>query len=132
MRFDFAGVERERAALEPARGKGDRLQVVILGEFLNEAMETGAILRTHVDELHAHAVTGATVADYSAGANFSTSDVEEKLDVGACGKRMGDEEERSAYAQLLDIGGVALSGALPGNQEAFGRAIPRMAAAFVF
>jgi hypothetical protein len=132
MRFDFAGVERERAALEPARGKGDRFQVVILGEFLNETMETGAILRTHVDELHAHAVTGATVADYSAGADFSTGDVEEKLDVGACGKRVRDEEERSAYAQLLDIGGVALSGALPGNQEALGRAIPRMAAAFVF
>ena len=132
MRFDFAGVERERAALEPARGKGDRFQVVILGEFLDEAMETGAILRTHVDELHAHAVTGATMADYSAGANFSTSDVEEKLDVGAGGKWVGDEEERSAYAQLLYIGGVALSGALPSHQQAFGRAIPRMAAAFVF
>jgi hypothetical protein len=132
MRFDFAGVERERAALEPARGNGDRFQVVILGEFLNETMKTGAILGTHVDELHAHAVTGATVADYAAGANFSTSDVEEKLDVGACGKRVRDEEECSAYAQLLDIGGVALSGALPGNQEALGRAIPRMAAAFVF
>jgi len=85
-----------------------------------------------VDELHAHAVTGATVADYAAGANFSTSDVEEKLDVGAGGERVRDEEERSAYAQLLDIGGVALSSALPGNQEALGRAIPRMAAAFVF
>jgi hypothetical protein len=85
-----------------------------------------------VDELHAHAVTWATVADYSAGANFSTSDVEEKLDVGAGGEWMGDEHERSAYAQLLDIGGVALSGALPGYQQAFGRAIPRMAAAFVF
>ena len=67
-----------------------------------------------------------------AGANFSTSDVEEKLDVGAGGKWVGDEDERSAYAQLLDIGGVALSGALPGYQEALGRAIPRMAAAFVF
>ena len=132
MRFDFAGVEWERAALEPARGKGDRFQVVILGEFLNEAMETGAILRTHVDELHAHAVTGATVADYAAGANFSTGDVEEKLDVGAGGKRVRDEEERSADAQLLDIRGVALSSALPSNQEALGRAIPRMAAAFVF
>src|SRR6267154_2592934 len=132
MRFDFAGVQRERAALEPTGRRRDRFQVVILGEFLDEAMETGAILRTHVDELHAHAVTGATVADYSAGANFSTSDVEEKFDVGAGGKRVRDEEERSAYAQLLDIGGVALSGALPSHQQAFGRAIPRMAAAFVF
>jgi hypothetical protein len=77
-------------------------------------------------------VTGATVADYAAGANFSTGDVEKKLDVGAGRKRMGDEEERSAYAQLLYIGGVALSGALPSHQQAFGRAIPRMAAAFVF
>jgi hypothetical protein len=77
-------------------------------------------------------VTGAAVAYHSAGANFSTSDVEEKLDVGAGGEWMGDEDERSAYAQLLDIGGVAFSGALPGNQEALGRAIPRMAAAFVF
>jgi len=132
MRFDFAGVEWERAALEPTRRHRDRFQVVILGEFLDEAMETGAILRTHVDELHAHAVTGATVTDYAAGANFSTSDVEEKLDVGAGGEWMGDEDERSAYAQLLNIGGVALSGALPGNQQALGRAIPRVAAAFVF
>jgi hypothetical protein len=132
MRFDFAGVERERAALKPTRRRRDCFQVVILGEFLNETMETCPILRTHVDELHAHAVTGATVADYAAGANFSTSDVEEKLNVGAGGEWMGDEHERSAYAQLLDIGGVALSGALPGNQEALGRAVPRMAAAFVF
>jgi hypothetical protein len=77
-------------------------------------------------------VTGAAVADYAAGANFSTGDVEEKLNVGAGGEWMGDEHERSAYAQLLDIGGVALSRALPGYQEALGRAIPRMAAAFVF
>jgi hypothetical protein len=132
MRFDFAGVERERAALEPARRHRNRFQAVILGKLLDEAVETGAILRTHVDELHAHAVTGATVADYSAGANFSTGDVEEKLDVGASGEWVGDEDERSAYAQLLNIGGVALSGALPGNQKALGRAIPRMAAAFVF
>ena len=105
---------------------------MILGEFLDETMETGAILRAHVDELHTHAVTRTAVADDAAGANFSTGDVEEKLDVGAGGEWMGDEEERSAYAQLLDIGGVALSRALPGYQEALGRAIPRMAAAFVF
>jgi len=85
-----------------------------------------------VDKLHAHAVTWAAVADDGAGANFATGDVEKQLDVGAGGKRMRDEEERSAYAQLLDVRDVALSGALPGNQEALGRAIPRMAAAFVF
>jgi hypothetical protein len=95
-------------------------------------METGAIFGAHVDELHTHAVTRAAVADHAAGANFSTGDVEEKLNVGAGGEWMGDEHERSAYAQLLDIGGVALSRALPGYQEALGRAIPRMAAAFVF
>jgi hypothetical protein len=72
------------------------------------------------------------MADYAAGANFSTGDVEEKLDVGAGGEWVGDEEESSAHAQLLYIGGVALSGALPSHQQSFGRAIPRMAAAFVF
>jgi len=132
MRFDFAGVQRERAALEPTRWRRDCFQAVILGEFLNETMEACAILGAHVHELHTHAVTRAAVADYAAGANFSTGDVEKKLDVGAGRKRMGDEEERSAYAQLLYIGGVALSGALPSHQQAFGRAIPRMAAAFVF
>jgi hypothetical protein len=95
-------------------------------------MEAGAIFGAHVDELHAHAVTRAAVADDAPGANFSTGDVEEKLDVGAGGKWVGDEEECSAYAQLLDIGGIALSGALPSHQQAFGRAIPRMAASFVF
>jgi len=132
MRFDFAGVQRERAALEPTRRHRDCFQAVILGELLDEAMEAGAIFGAHVDELHAHAVTRAAVADHAAGANFSTGDVEEKLDVGAGGKWVGDEEECSAYAQLLYIGGVALSGALPSHQQAFGRAIPRMAAAFVF
>jgi hypothetical protein len=105
---------------------------VILGELLDETMEACAIFGAHVDELHAHAVTLAAVADYAARANFSTGDVEEKLDVGAGGEWMGDEHERSAYTQLLDIGGVALSRALPGYQEALGRAVPRMAAAFVF
>ena len=83
-------------------------------------------------KLHAHAVTRAAVADDSAGADFSTGDIEKQLDVGAGGKRMGDEEERSAHAQLLDVGRVAFSGALPSHQQAFRRAIPRMAAAFVF
>src|SRR6267154_3667852 len=97
MRFDFAGVQRERAALEPTRRHRDCFQAVILGELLDEAMEAGAIFGAHVDELHAHAVTRAAVADHAAGANFSTGDVEKKLDVGASRKRMGDEEERSAH-----------------------------------
>src|SRR6266478_3027771 len=101
MRFDFAGVERERAALEPTCRSRDGFQAVILGEFLDETMEPGAILRAHVEELHTHAVTRTAVADDAAGADFSTSDVEEKLDVGAGGEWMGDEEECSAYAQLL-------------------------------
>ena len=105
---------------------------MFLREGFDEAMEAGAIFGAHVDELHAHAVTRAAVADDAAGANFSTGDVEEKLDVGAGGEWVGDEHERSAYAQLFNIGGVALSGALPSHQQAFGRAIPRMAAAFVF
>ena len=105
---------------------------MIFGELFDEAMEARAILRPHVHKLNAHAVTGATVTDDAAGADFSTGDVEKKLDVGAGGKRMGDEEERSAYAQLLNIRGVALSCALPSHQQAFGRAMPRMAAAFVF
>jgi hypothetical protein len=45
---------------------------------------------------------------------------------------MRHENKCSAYAQLLDIRGVALSGALPSYQQAFGRPVPRMAAAFVF
>jgi len=41
-----------------------------------------------VHELHAHAVTRAAVADDTAGADFSTGDVEEKLDVG-CRRKVG-------------------------------------------
>jgi len=95
-------------------------------------MEARAILGTHVDELHAHAVTWAAVADNGARADLTTGHVKKELDVGARGKRMRDEKKRSAYAQLLDIRDVALSGALPSHEQAFGRAIPRMAAPFVF
>jgi len=107
------------------------LQAAIFGEFFDETMETRAILGAHVHELHTHAVTGAAVTDNAAGTDFSAGDIEKKLDVGAGGKRMRDEEERSADAQLVDVGGVTLSGALPSHQQAFGRAIPGMAAAFV-
>jgi hypothetical protein len=76
-------------------------------------------------------VTGAAVSDDAAGADFAAGYVKEKLYVGARGERMGNEKERSAYAQLLGVRDVALSGALPSDQQALGRAIPRMAAAFV-
>jgi len=131
MRFDFAGVERERSRSNQLAGTGP-FPGCDLGEFLDEAMETGAILRTHVDELYAHAVTLAAVAHDTAGADSPPVTSKRSSTWVAGGKCVGDEEERSAYAQLLDIGGVALSGALPSHQQAFGRAIPRMAAAFVF
>ena len=132
VRLDFAGVERERSALKPTGGSRNRIGARILGELLDETMEAGAIFRAHVHELDAHAVTGASVADEGARTDFAASDVEEQLDVRASGKRVRNEEKCSAYAQLLDIRDVALSGALPCDQQVFGRAVPRIAAAFVF
>jgi hypothetical protein len=95
-------------------------------------MEASSIFPTHVYELHAHAVTGASVSDNAARADFAACDVEKQFHVRARGQRMRHEKKCSAYAQLLDIRGVALSGALPSHQQAFGRPVPRMAAAFVF
>lgn len=95
-------------------------------------MEARAIFRAHVHELHTHAVTGASMPDNAARAHFAASYVEKQFDVRARRKRMRHEDKCSAYTQLLDIRGVALSGALPSYQQAFGRPVPRMAAAFVF
>lgn len=95
-------------------------------------MEARAIFRSHVHELHAHAVTGASMPDNAARAHFAASNVKKQFHMRARGERMRHEKKCSAYAQLLDIRGVALSGALPSYQQAFGRPVPRMAAAFVF
>jgi len=132
VRFDFAGVEREGAALEPARRRGNRFEAVFFGELLDEAMQAGAVLGAHVHELHAHAVAGAPVADDGARANFSAGNVEEHFHVCAGGKRMRDEKKHTAYAQLLGIRDVALSRALPADQQVFGRPVAGMAAPFVF
>jgi hypothetical protein len=72
------------------------------------------------------------MSDNAARAHFAARHIEKQFHVGARGKRMRHENKCSADAQLLDIRGVALSGALPGYQQAFGRPVPRMAAAFVF
>jgi hypothetical protein len=113
VRLDFARVERESAALKPTCGSGYGFGARVFGEFLDEAMKAGAIFGAHVHELHAHAVTGTSMADECAGTDFAAGDIEKQLDVRANGKGMRYEKERSAYAQLLDIRDVALSGALP-------------------
>ena len=59
--------------------------------------------------------TVKALADDTAGANLATGDVEKQLNVSAGGKRMCDEQERSADAQLLYVRGVAFSGSLPGH-----------------
>jgi hypothetical protein len=132
VRFDFARVERERAALEPTQGSRYGFETGFLGKLLDKAVEAGAIFRSHVYELHAHAVTGASMPDNAARAHFAASNVEKQFHVRASRKRVRHENKGSAYTQLLDIRGVALSGALPSYQQAFGRPVPRMAAAFVF
>ena len=95
-------------------------------------MEAGPIFGAHVHELHAHAVARAAMADQGARADFAASDVEKQFHIRASGKRMRNEKKCSAYAQLLNVRDVALSGALPCDQQVFRRAVPRIAAAFVF
>jgi len=96
-------------------------------------METGTIVGAHVHELHAHAVAGAPVADDGARADFAAAGhVEKHFHVRAGRKRMGDEKKHPAYAQLLGIRDVALSRALPADQQVLGGPVARMAAPFVF
>jgi len=95
-------------------------------------MQASAVFGAHVHELHAHAVASAPVANDGARADFAAGDVEKHFHVRAGGKRMRDEKKHSAYAQLLGIRDVALSRALPSDQQVFGRPIAGMAAPFVF
>jgi len=132
VRFEFAGVERERAAFEPTGRLGNRFEAVFFGELFDEAMDSGAVFGVHVHELHAHAVAGAPVANDCARADFATGDVEKHFHVRAGGKRMRDEKKHTAYAQLLGIGDVALSRTLPADQQVFGRAVAGIAAPLVF
>ena len=105
---------------------------MFLREGFDEAMEAGAIFGAHVHKLHAHAVAGAAVANDGASAHFAAGDVEEELDVSAGGERLVVEEKRAADTHFLRVGDVALTGALPGNQQVLRRLKPRIAAAFVF
>jgi len=132
VRFEFAGVERERAAFEPTGRRGNRFEAVFFGELFDEAMDSGAVFGVHVHELHAHAVAGAPVANDCARADFATGDVEKHFHVRASGKRMRDEKKHTAYAQLLGIRDVALSRTLPADQQVFGRAVAGIAAPLVF
>ncbi len=132
VRFDFAGVQREGATFEPARRRGNGFETRFFGKLLDEAMQASAVIGAHVHELHAHAVSGAAVADDGARANFAARNVEKHFHVRAGGKGMRDEKKHTAYAQLLGIRDVALSRALPADQEVFGRPVARMAAPLVF
>jgi hypothetical protein len=78
-------------------------------------MQAGAIVAAHVDELNAHAVAGAAVANDGAGADFTAGNIEQHFHVGAGGKRMGYEKKYAADAQFFGVGDVALAGALPAN-----------------
>jgi hypothetical protein len=95
-------------------------------------MQARAVFGAHVHELHTHAVAGAPVADDGARANLAAGNVEKHLHVRASGERMRDEKEHSSYAQLLGIRDVALSRALPADQQVFGRTVAGIAAPFVF
>ena len=83
-------------------------------------------------ELHAHPVAGAPVADDGARTDFAAGHIEKHFHVGAGGEGMRDEKKHTAYAQLLGIRDVALSRALPADQQVFGRPVARMAAPLVF
>ncbi len=132
MRFDFAGVQGQRTAFEPTRRLGNGLETRLFGELLDETMETSAVFGAHVHEPHAHAVSGAAVADDGARANLAAGNVEKHFHVRAGGEWMSDEKKHPADAQLLGIRDVALSRTLPADQQIFGRRIARMAAPFVF
>jgi hypothetical protein len=76
VRLDFARVERQRATLEPTQGSRYGFETGFLGKLLDKAVEAGAIFRSHVYELHAHAVAGASMPDNAARAHFAASYVE--------------------------------------------------------
>lgn len=85
VRFDFAGIESERAAFEPTRGRGHGFEARLFGELLDKSVQAGAIFGAHVHELHTHAVTGASVADDGARAHFAASDIKKQFHVCASG-----------------------------------------------
>jgi hypothetical protein len=91
MTLDFAGIEREVTALEPTGRKRNGFEAGVFSELLDEAMQTGAIITAHVDELETHSVTGAPVTDDCAGAHFAAGNVEEHFHMSASRKRMSDE-----------------------------------------
>lgn len=132
MRFDFAGVKRKGAAFEPTGRRRDRFETRLFGKLLDEAMQAGAVVGTHVHELHAHAVARAPVPNDGACTDFAAGHIEKHFHVGAGGKRMRHEKKHSAYAQLLGVRDVALPRALPAHQQVFGRPVARMAAPLVF
>jgi hypothetical protein len=113
--LDFAGIQRQHAAGEPVRRRGDGPRRVFLREGFDEAMEAGAIFGAHMHKLHAHAVAGAAVANDGASAYFAAGDIEKELDVGARRKRLVVEEKRTADTHFLRVGDVALTGTLPGD-----------------
>jgi hypothetical protein len=132
VRFDFAGVQRQSAAFEPARRRRYRFETRFIGELLDEAMQASAVVCAHVHELHAHAVACAAVADDGARTHFAARYIEKHFHVRARRKRMRDEKKHPAYAQLLGVRDVALSRTLPADQQVFGRPVAGIAAPFVF
>jgi hypothetical protein len=77
VRLDLAGVQGLAIAGEPC-GRGRRgFSALILLQLLNEAMQTGSLLGTHVHELHAHATARPPVAYLAAGANFPAGNIED-------------------------------------------------------
>jgi len=74
----------------------------------------------------------APVTDNGTRANFAAGYIEKHFYVRARGKRMRNEKKHPAYAQLLGVRDVALSRALPADQQVFGRPVAGIAAPFVF
>lgn len=80
MGFNFAGIQRQAAALEPIEWRRS-LQLLFFFELLDETVQACAILTAHVNKLKAHTEIGTAVANDAAGADFATGDVEKDFGV---------------------------------------------------
>ena len=131
MGFYLTGIEGQILAREPIERRRCLNSLFFL-KLPDEAMEAGAVFSGHIDELKAHAVIGAAMADNAACTDFSASDVEQDFRVGTGREWVGVEEEHTADAKFFGPGDIAFAGALPGNQHTLRRAKARRATSFVF
>jgi len=94
MRFNFTGVDREGAALEPPGGDRNSSQALLFRELLDEAMQAGAIVGAHMHKLNAHAVARAAMTHDGASADFAAGHIEKHFNKSPGRKRMGDKQKQ--------------------------------------